>query len=105
MKKKMVRSTIDLNDLPPLTAEQEAELATLSARKDEDIDYSDIPTLDVERFATAVRNPYFKAIKEQTTVRIDKDVLDWLRSGGKGYQTRINSILRLAMMHSLKPST
>ncbi len=101
MKKKTVRSKLDLNNLPPLTPEQESELNALRALKDEDIDLSDAPELDSESFAKAVRNPYLKAPKESTTVRIDKDVMDWLRSGGPGYQTRINMYLRLAMKHSL----
>ncbi len=105
MKKEIIRTSLDLNNLPRLTAEQEAELAALGTMKDEDIDYSDAPSLDLEKFAKAVRNPYFSAPKESTTVRIDKDVMDWLRSGGKGYQTRINMYLRLAMMHSLKASS
>lgn len=100
MKKKMVSSKVDLNDLPPLTPHQQAELAALKMLNDEDIDLSDAPELDIESFAKAVRNPYLKAPKELTTVRIDKDVMDWLRSGGPGYQTRINTYLRLAMIHS-----
>ena len=36
-----------------------------------------------------------------TTVRVDADVLAWLKSQGKGYQTRINTILREAMLRSL----
>jgi uncharacterized protein (DUF4415 family) len=32
--------------------------------------------------------------KERITVRLDPDVLDWLKAQGRGYQTRINAILR-----------
>jgi uncharacterized protein (DUF4415 family) len=35
--------------------------------------------------------------KQQLTIRLDHDVLNWLKSLGKGYQTRINRILRAAM--------
>ena len=100
MKKKFVSSKVDLNQLPPLTAEQKAELESLKAMADEEIDLSDVPELDVDSFAKAVRNPYLRITKELTTVRIDRDVMDWLRSGGPGYQTRINTYLRLAMIHS-----
>lgn len=62
------------------------------------IDTSDIPPLTDEFFAQAVRNPYYRSVKQSTTVRIDADVLDWLRSQGAGYQTRINAILRRAML-------
>jgi len=102
MKKNTVSSRLDLNKLPPLTPAQQAELEALKDLQDEDIDLSDVPELDVESFAKAIRNPYLKAPKESTTVRIDKDVMDWLRSCGPGYQTRINTYLRLAMVHSLR---
>jgi uncharacterized protein (DUF4415 family) len=36
-------------------------------------------------------------------VRIDSDVLAWLRAQGKGYQSRINAILRREMLQALKP--
>lgn len=40
--------------------------------------------------------------KTSTTVRIDSDVLAWLRAQGRGYQTRINAILRREMLAALK---
>ena len=40
--------------------------------------------------------------KQSTTVRVDADVLAWLKGQGKGYQTRINAILREAMLRSLQ---
>jgi uncharacterized protein (DUF4415 family) len=58
----------------------------------------EIPPLDEEFWTKAVRNPYFRPLKRSTTVRIDADVLAWLRAQGKGYQTRINRILRAAML-------
>ena len=67
---------------------------------DEDINLSDIPELTNEQLARAVRNPHFKPVKKSTTVRIDIDVLEWLQENGEGYQTRMNNILRLAMMRS-----
>jgi uncharacterized protein (DUF4415 family) len=63
--------------------------------KDSDIDYSDIPELGEEFFrkATAAWPP----VKQQLTIRLDADVLKWLKAHGRGYQTRINRILRAAM--------
>lgn len=69
---------------------------------DSQIDTSDIPPLTDDFFRRAVRNPYYRAIKRSTTVRIDADVLAWLKSQGPGYQTRINSLLRAAMEKSIK---
>lgn len=61
------------------------------------IDTSDIPPLTEEFFRHAVRNPFYKPVKQSTTVRIDADVLAWLRSMGPGYQTKLNGLLRSAM--------
>ena len=42
----------------------------------------------------------YKPIKKTVNVRLDADVIEWLQSAGKGYQTRMNAILREAMLHS-----
>jgi uncharacterized protein (DUF4415 family) len=98
----MVRYTVDLENLPPLSKDQEAELAALAARTESEIDYSDIPELTDKFWKNAVRNPFYKPTKTSTTVRIDSDVLHWLRSQGKGYQSRINAILRREMLQEIK---
>ena len=49
-----------------------------------------------------MRDKHYKPLKTSTTVRIDSDVLAWLRSQGKGYQSRLNAILRQKMVESLK---
>ena len=98
MKTKIVKQNIDLQDLPPMTEEQHARLALLAKIPDNEIDYSDIPPLGDEFWKNAIRNPFYKPTKQATTVRIDADVLLWLTSAGKGYQTRINAILRDAMI-------
>lgn len=67
-------------------------------RADSRIDTSEIAPLDHDFFARAVRNPFSKPLKQSTTVRLDADVLAWLRSQGPGYQTRLNAILRAAML-------
>ena len=97
---KIVRYEIDLNNLPPLTDEQRSGLMSLSEKPDSDIDYSDIPPLDDTFWMNAVRNPFYKPTKTSTTVRVDSDVLSWLKSQGNGYQTRLNAILREAMLRS-----
>jgi uncharacterized protein (DUF4415 family) len=99
--RKPVRYEVDLNNLQPLTDKQKAELKALSAMPDNEIDHGDIPPLDDAFWKNAVRNPFYKPTKTSTTVRVDSDVLAWLKSQGKGYQTRINAILREAMLRSL----
>ena len=95
----MVR--VKQSELAPLTEERKAELKALAERPDSEIDYSDLPPLDEDFWARAVPNPFFKPVKTPTSVRIDSDVLAWLKSQGKGYQTRMNAILREAMLRSL----
>jgi uncharacterized protein (DUF4415 family) len=65
---------------------------------DEKIDYSDIPPLGENFWKHAIRNPYYKPVKKQLTVRLDADLIAWLRDSGKGYQTRINEMLRREML-------
>ncbi len=101
MSKKLVRHDVDLASLPPLTEKQKAELAALAARSDGEIDYSDIPPLTEKFWNNAARGRFYKPIKTSTTVRIDADVLAWLRAQGKGYQSRINAILRREMLSSI----
>jgi uncharacterized protein (DUF4415 family) len=69
---------------------------------DSAIDTSDIAPLTADFFERAVRNPFYRPIKSSTTVRIDVDVLTWLKSKGPGYQTRINALLRAAMQRTGK---
>jgi uncharacterized protein (DUF4415 family) len=102
MRKKVVKHTVDLANLPPLTKRQKAELAAVKARPESEIDFSDIAPLTEEFWKNAVRGKYYKPTKTSTTVRIDSDVLAWLRAQGKGYQSRINAILRRKMLDSLK---
>jgi len=98
MNRKTVKHQLDPANPPSLTAKQKAQVAALRARPDSDIDTSDIPQLTKEFWKNAVRNPFYKPTKTATTVRVDSDVLVWLKSNGKGYQTRLNSILREAML-------
>lgn len=98
---KIMKREVDLANLPPLTAAQKAELAALAALPDSQIDHSDIPPLTDEFWKQATTNPFYKPTKQATTVRVDADVLMWLKGQGKGYQTRINAILREAMLRSL----
>jgi uncharacterized protein (DUF4415 family) len=63
--------------------------------KDAGIDYSDIPPLDRSFYTKATEA--WPPAKQQLTIRLDADVLKWLKAHGRGYQTRINRILRTAM--------
>jgi len=81
-----------------LTAKQRREIRALMKQPEKRIDTSDIKALPKKFWAQAVRNPFYRPLKQSTTVRIDADVLAWLKSQGRGYQTRLNQILREAML-------
>ena len=67
-------------------------LAQLKAIRDEDIDFSDLPELDKKFWKNA--RLAVPPGKKQLTIRLDADVLSWLKNQGKGYHSRINAILR-----------
>ena len=99
---KVIRHEIDLGNLPALTAQQRAELQALAQAPEAQINYDDQPQLSRAFLKDAVRNPLYKPTKTPTTVRMDSDVLAWLKAQGKGYQNRMNSILREAMLNDLE---
>jgi uncharacterized protein (DUF4415 family) len=68
-------------------------LKELAAREDRKIDYSDIPELD-ETFWKNARLVEPQDPKRQLTIRFDADVVDWFKAKGKGYQSRMNAVLR-----------
>lgn len=72
-----------------------SDLTRIDRMKDADIDYSDIPPLDNSFYTKATEA--WPPAKQQLTIRLDADVLLWLKANGRGYQTRINRILRAAM--------
>ena len=67
--------------------------------KDQDIDLSDTPEIAPEMFARAIVRKGLKPVpkKSQLTIRVDEDVLEWYKKQGRGYQTKINSLLRAYM--------
>jgi uncharacterized protein (DUF4415 family) len=85
-----------------LSAKQKKELAALSAMPDDQIDTSDIPELPPEAWKDAVRGRFYRPVKQPISMRLDADVVAWLKKRGKGYQTRVNSILRQTMLTDIK---
>ena len=87
--------------MPRLTAEKKKKLQNLAARPESEIDLSDIP--EIRKIPSdAVIGKFYRPKKASVTIRIDADVLAWLRSSGEGYQTRINDYLRSLMQRSRK---
>lgn len=81
------------------------DLARLDAMQDEEIDFSDLPEVPADLFAKAVvRRGLKPRTKVQLTIRVDSDVLDWFKQQGRGYQTKINTLLRAYMeAHQQQP--
>lgn len=96
---KLVRKTLADSSMTPA---RRRRLALLGARPDSEIDISDIPPLKDSFWQNAVRNPFYRPVKQQLTVRLDADVVAWLRRRGRGYQTRLNGVLREAMLADIK---
>jgi uncharacterized protein (DUF4415 family) len=70
------------------------DLARIKSMKDRDIDFSDIPELTDDLFEEAVIWP---GKKKQITIRLDPDIVDFYKKAGRGYQSRINNVLRRYM--------
>jgi len=79
-----------------LSKNKRKELETLAEKPDEDIDLSDIPEIR-EIPSDAVIGKFYRPRKQRITLRLDADVLAWLKASGEGYQTRINRYLRQLM--------
>ena len=76
-----------------LTKKQQEALRRLKDLPNSEIDYSDIPPLTEKELASAFR----PKPKQLIAVRLDRDVLAWLKGYGDGYSTHINRILRTVM--------
>ena len=86
----------------PLTPRQKRELAALAAMPDDQIDTSDIPELPPNAWKDAIRGRFYRPLKQAVSMRLDADVVAWLKKRGKGYQTRANNILRQRMLNETK---
>lgn len=80
-----------------LTKEQKRNIRALEKMRDDEIDFSDIP--EVLDWSGAEIGKFYRPKKKPVTMRLDEDVIEWLKAGGRGYQTRANQLLRHAMGH------
>jgi uncharacterized protein (DUF4415 family) len=76
------------------------ELERLARLPDYKIDLTDIS--EIKDWSKAVIGKFYRPLKKSLTIRLDADVLAWLRAAGPGYQTRINKLLRSAMENEPK---
>jgi uncharacterized protein (DUF4415 family) len=85
--------------MPKLSPERRKELQKLAARPDREIDLTDIPEIR-EIPSDAVIGRFYRPKKTTVTIRLDADVVAWMKASGDGYQTRINACLRQLMQQS-----
>jgi uncharacterized protein (DUF4415 family) len=78
-----------------LTKEQKREIAAIAIKKDKDIDLSEMP--EIIDWSGAEMGKFYRPAKKPVTMRLDADVVEWLKSYGPGYQTKANLLLRHAM--------
>lgn len=82
----------------PLTKREKAELQKLAQRPEHGIDTSDIPEWTEAMWKDAVRGKFYRPVKKAVSLRLDTDVIAWLKKDGKGYQSRANRMLREKML-------
>jgi uncharacterized protein (DUF4415 family) len=83
-----------------LAAARKRDIATIAAKTDATIDFSEIP--EVTDWSGAEIGRFYRPAKRPVTMRLDDDVIAWLKSYGRGYQTKANLLLRHAMESSRK---
>lgn len=86
----------------PITPEQRRQLDALAKLPDDEIDMSDAPELPASVWKNAVRGRFYRPIKQAVSLRLDADVIAWLKKDGEGYQTRANKMLRERMLEELQ---
>jgi uncharacterized protein (DUF4415 family) len=100
----------ELRSDPKVRAKVSRELAQLA--KAGPIDDSDAPQLAPPAWEKPIRGMdawlktvraggMYKPVKQAVSMRLDADVVEWLKGAGPGYQTRANRILREKMMKEL----
>lgn len=75
----------------------------IAAKRDADIDFSDAP--QILDWSGGEIGKFYRPLKKPVTMRLDSDVLAWLKTDGRGYQTKANWLLRSAMLHFTRQST
>jgi uncharacterized protein (DUF4415 family) len=83
-----------------LSREQRRDIAAIAAKREENIDLSEMP--EVVDWSGAEIGKFYRPPKKSVTIRLDQDVLDWLKAYGRGYQTKVNLLLRHAMASAAK---
>ncbi len=92
----------DMTELPP---DVQAQMRTLEAMSDDQIDTTDAP--EILDWSDARRGVFYRPVKQQITLRLDADIIAWFKahaSDGRGYQTDINGALRDHVRRMARPA-
>jgi uncharacterized protein (DUF4415 family) len=81
-----------------LTREQKRQIDAIAGKNDAAIDLTEMP--EVTDWSGAEIGKFYRPPKKPVTMRLDTDIVEWLKSYGRGYQTRVNHLLRYAMVSS-----
>jgi len=87
---------VRIKGIPKITSEMRRELEALDRLPDDQIDFSDVPRMTEKDW----KRPHYVGLhfypgKRSVTIRLDKDVVKWFKAKGKGWQTKMNWVLRL----------
>jgi uncharacterized protein (DUF4415 family) len=85
----------------PISEVARKNIQALLSKPNRKIDTSDIPPLTEEFWRNAVRGRFYRPVKRAVSLRLDADVIAWLKKDGKGYQTRANQVLREKMLKEM----
>jgi uncharacterized protein (DUF4415 family) len=104
MKRRAKSKTVvyELESGQPLTARQKREIQALAAIPEGKIDTSDIPELPPGAWKNAIQGRWYRPVKQAVSIRLDADVLAWLKAKGSGYQTKVNGFLRERMLEEIR---
>ena len=80
-----------------LTKVQKRDIRAVAGKRDQDVDFTDAPP--VLDWRGAEIGKFYRPQKKPVTMRLDSDVIAWLKADGRGYQTKANWLLRSAMVH------
>jgi len=86
----------------PLTPQERNQLEALAKLPDDQIDTSDAPALPESAWKNAIRGGLYRPMKQAVSLRLDADVIAWLKKDGEGYQTRANQMLRERMLEDIR---
>src|SRR5258707_3694742 len=91
------------NSMKRLTkSERRKQIRRFDAIRDDQINTTDIPEITEEQMRKGVVGHLYRPIKRPVTMRLDADVIAWLKQGGPGYQTKVNRLLRRAKVKTLR---